>query len=173
MFICSCTLYGSAWACSVSYVFSSCVVGSGGVESELFVCLAAVWSDLVAWKVSCLCVWQLCGRIWSPQSVESELQTHCLPFLRIAAHMRQHLFNAPLPQTTALVSTQSPVLSLVSTQSPVLSLVSTQSPVLALVSTQAPVLSLVSSHSPVPYFYCFCLLATVPYVCYILYKTVK
>lgn len=50
------------------------------------------------------CSQMMCGRIWSPQSVESEIQLSCLPFLRVAAHLKQHLFTLPVPNTHTMVS---------------------------------------------------------------------
>uniref|UniRef100_A0A2C9KCF7 E3 ubiquitin-protein ligase n=1 Tax=Biomphalaria glabrata TaxID=6526 RepID=A0A2C9KCF7_BIOGL len=39
----------------------------------------------------------ICQSVWSPQSVEQVIQEYCLPFLRISALMKLHLFSIELP----------------------------------------------------------------------------
>ncbi|PVD29744.1 hypothetical protein C0Q70_09000 [Pomacea canaliculata] len=40
---------------------------------------------------------QICQSVWSPHSVEARVQEFCLPFLRVAAVLRQHIFGPELP----------------------------------------------------------------------------
>lgn len=39
-----------------------------------------------------------CQSVWSPQSVAASVQEACLPFLRVAALLKHHLFDSTLPQ---------------------------------------------------------------------------
>ncbi len=40
---------------------------------------------------------QICQSVWSPQSVVSMLERHCVSFLRLAAMLQHHLFEEALP----------------------------------------------------------------------------
>ncbi|KAI0233528.1 E3 ubiquitin-protein ligase UBR3 [Lamellibrachia satsuma] len=42
----------------------------------------------------------ICQSVWSPQSVETCVQEFCLPFLRLAALLHQHMYGVDLPQLT-------------------------------------------------------------------------
>lgn len=39
----------------------------------------------------------ICQSVWSPQSVDQVVEKYCLPFLRISALMKSHLFNIEVP----------------------------------------------------------------------------
>ena len=46
---------------------------------------------------------QICQSVWSPHSVEACVEEFCLPFLRVAALLRQHKFGPPLPDEQVLL----------------------------------------------------------------------
>ena len=50
-------------------------------------------------------IFQICQSVWSPQSVVSEIEKHCIAYLRLAAVLKFHLYDEPLPNLQPNVGT--------------------------------------------------------------------
>lgn len=53
--------------------------------------------DLSCSEFCITCDFQICQSVWSPQSVDMAIQEIFLPFLRVAALLKYHLFNVEFP----------------------------------------------------------------------------